>query len=101
MDTHPTPQPGEAAELVKRLGDALQRVGLLSTVVEPSTRLVVHAPDLDPLMDETVTLRPDADEVLTWYWSWSTPDKPAPIGPARDAVACVKLIENVVAQVRA
>lgn len=101
MDTHPTPQPGEAADFVARLVSGLERAGLFSTVKEPSTCIVVHAPNASPHMDEMITLRPDADEVLTWYWSWDSPVRPARIGPARDVVALVRLINNVVGAVNA
>jgi hypothetical protein len=42
-------------------------------------------------MAETVALRPDADEVLMWWWSWGTP-----ICPAEQIDRAIELISQVV-----
>jgi hypothetical protein len=42
-------------------------------------------------MAETVTLRPDADGVLMWWWSWGRP-----ICPADQIDRAVELVSRVV-----
>jgi hypothetical protein len=90
--------PEESADrLTERLAEACGAAGLKVTVVEPSTRLRVHAPNGNEHLDEVVTLRPDPGEVLTWYWSWDEPAHPAPICPAHDIPTAVRMIRHVVA----
>jgi hypothetical protein len=81
-----------ADRLIERLAEACQRAGLRATVVEPSTRIKIHAPDDNEYFNEVITLRPDGREVLTWYWSWG-----APICAAQDIAAAVAVIRRVVA----
>jgi len=93
----PTPAAQESADqLVHRLHLACERAGLLVEVVEPSTKLKICTPNGSEHMAETITLKPDDDEVLTWYWSWGMP-----ICPAHDIQLAVKAILHVVAEERA
>lgn len=81
-----------ADELIERLAEACERVGLRTTVVEPSTRIKIHAPGHNEYFNEVITLRPDREEVLTWYWSWDMP-----ICPAHQIKTAVAVIRKVVA----
>jgi hypothetical protein len=85
-----------ADKLVTDLANALKRQGIATDIIEPSTKIKVFSPAGNAFMDELVTLRPDANEELTWYWSW---DKP--ICPATDLARAVDLIEHVVSETRA
>jgi hypothetical protein len=90
--------PRESADvLTERLAAACSDADLEVTVIEPSTRLKVHAPGGHKELDEVITLRPDRNEVLTWYWSWDEPGRPAPICPADDVPTAVRLVRHVVA----
>ncbi len=80
-----------ADELIKRLAVMCERQGLVTNVMEPSTRIKVFAPSGNAHLDEVVSLRPDGSEVLTWFWSWGEP-----ICPATEIDRAVKRIENVV-----
>jgi hypothetical protein len=97
MDIIAAPCEESADRLTDRLAKACAEAGLKVTVIEPSTRIKVHAPNGNEHLDEIVTLRPDPGEVLTWYWSWDEPAHPAPIGPAHDVASAVRLIHHVVA----
>jgi hypothetical protein len=97
MVTTVEPCEESADRLTERLAKACADAGLTVTVVEPSTRITIHAPNGHRLLDETITLRPDEGEVLTWYWSWDAPAHRAPICPARDVATAVRLIHHVVA----
>jgi len=81
-----------ADQLIERLAKACEGAGLRTTVIEPSTRIKIYGPDDNEHFDEMITLRPDAGEVLTWYWSWN-----APICPAQDIATAVTMIRKVVA----
>jgi hypothetical protein len=87
-----TPHNESADQLIGRLAEACEDAGLATTVIEPSTKIEIHAPDSNEHFDEMITLRPDAGEVLTWYWSWDTP-----ICPAHEVVLAVAMIRKVVA----
>jgi hypothetical protein len=80
-----------ADQLIKRLAEACESAGLSVTVIEPSTRIRIHEPGGNEHFDEMITLRPDATEVLTWYWSWD-----APICAAHDIATAVAMILKVV-----
>lgn len=81
-----------ADKLIERLGTACKRAGLTGEVLEPSTKMKINTPDGNVRMAETVTLAPNADEVLMWWWSWGKP-----ICPADQIDRAVDLISNVVA----
>lgn len=81
-----------ADQVVATLAGALKRAGLATDIMEPSTVLRVFSPTGNASMDEVITLRPDANEVLTWYWSWG-----APIGPASEAANTVIKLKRVTA----
>jgi len=87
-----TPSNESADQLIERLADACEGAGLTTTVIEPSTKIEIHTPGGNEHFDEMITLRPDAGEVLTWYWSWDTP-----ICPAHDVAMAVAMIRKVVA----
>ena len=91
------PREESADRIAERLAKACAEAGLKVTVVEPSTRITIHAPNGIEHLDETITLRPDAGEVLTWYWSWDSPAHPAPICPAHDIATAVRMVRHVVA----
>jgi hypothetical protein len=80
-----------ADELLARLDTTLKREGLRTDVIEPSTRLKVFAPDGNAHMDEIITLAPNADEVLTWWFSWGQA-----IAPASDVSETVRRMKAVV-----
>jgi hypothetical protein len=80
-----------ADQFIARLADGCESAGLRVTVFEPSTRIKIHGPDDNEHLDEMITLRPSAGEVLTWYWSWN-----APICPAQDITTAVAMIRKVV-----
>jgi hypothetical protein len=80
-----------ADKFIKRLAKGCKAVGLMTTVIEPSTRIKIHAPNNNEHFHEMITLRPDAGEVLTWYWSWG-----APICQAHDIATAVTMIRRVV-----
>lgn len=84
-----------ADRYVDRLATACKLKGLAVEIVEPSTRLTIRTPGGPALMAETVALRPDKAEMLTWYWSWGTP-----ICPAGDIEFAVTAIFRVVADDR-
>ncbi|MDN3354753.1 hypothetical protein [Actinomadura sp. DC4] len=85
-----------ADNLVTDLANALKRQGMATDIIEPSTKIKVFSPAGNAFMDELITLKPDADEVLTWYWSWDRP-----ICPATHLGSAVELIKNVVSGTRA
>lgn len=85
-----------ADEVVKALDYALKREGLATEIIEPSTKIKVFAPNGNPMFDEVLTLRPNDSEVLTWWWSWGSPQ-----GPATDLAATVAAVHNVVCLDRA
>jgi hypothetical protein len=80
-----------ADQLVTRLAEACEKIRLRTTVIEPSTRIRIHAPHGNVHFDEMIMLRPDAEEVLTWYWSWGVP-----ICPGHDIATAVTMIRKVV-----
>jgi hypothetical protein len=80
-----------ADQLIERIAKVCQEAGLTTTIVEPSTRIKIHAPDQNEYFNEVITLRPDRNEALTWYWSWN-----APICPAHDIATAVAMIRKVV-----
>ncbi len=65
-------------------------------MIEPSTKLKICTPNGNERMAETITLKPDDDEVLTWYWSWDMP-----ICPATDIRFALTAILRVVTEERA
>ena len=81
-----------ANELVRSLSEACKAAGLETLIIEPSTKVWVNTPNGREHMAELITLRPDADEVLMWWWSWRKP-----ICPAENIAEATKLISNVVA----
>ena len=81
-----------ADQFIERLAKDCKGAGLRATVIEPSTRIKIHAPNGNEHFDEMITLRPDAGEVLSWYWSWGEP-----ICPAVDLATAVAMIRKVVA----
>lgn len=80
-----------ADELLTCLDSALKRAGLRTDVIEPSTKLRVFSPDGNAYLDEIITLAPDKDEVLTWWYSWGTA-----IGPASNVSEITRSVMAVV-----
>jgi hypothetical protein len=85
-----------ADELISRLAATCRRTGLVADIVEPSTRIRVSTPNGNQHMAETITLKPDADDVLMWWWSWDRP-----ICPAGEIDFAVRSLTRVVAETRA
>lgn len=70
----PTPTAQESADrYIDRLAAACKRKGLVAEIIEPSTKIKIGTPNGHTLMAETISLRPDPNEALTWHWSWGTP----------------------------
>ena len=92
-----TPTAAESADqLISRLARMCERAGLVADIIEPSTRIRINTPNGNEHMAETVTLKPDAGDVLTWWWSWDRP-----ICPAYDIDCAVTALLRVVAETRA
>jgi hypothetical protein len=90
----PTSAAQESADrLTERLHLACKRAGLLVEVIEPSTKLKICTPNGNEHMAETITLKPDEDEALTWFWSWGMP-----ICPAEDIPRAVESLLHVIAE---
>lgn len=81
-----------ADTFIERLAKGCEEAGLKATVFEPSTKIKIHTPNGNAYFDEMITLRPDAGEVLSWYWSWGEP-----ICPADDLATAIAMIRKVVA----
>ena len=85
-----------ADQYLRRLFDACTRAGLVAEIIEPSTKLRISTPNGNVRMAEVISLRPDAEEVLTWHWSWG-----APMCRADDTDFAVRALTRVVAETRA
>lgn len=81
-----------ADQAVSTLEHSLKLAGVNAEVIEPSTRLKVFSPSGRASLDETITLRQNADEVLTWFWSWG-PE----IGPASEVALNVRKLKHAMA----
>jgi hypothetical protein len=84
-----------ADRYVDRLATACKLKGLVTEIIEPSTKLKIATPGGHALMAETVSLLPDKSETLTWHWSWGTP-----ICAADDIDLAVRTISHVIADGR-
>jgi hypothetical protein len=92
----PAPKARESADgYIDRLATACKLKGLVVEIIEPSTRLKISTPGGHALMAETISLRPDRGEVLTWHWSWG-----APICAADDIDFAVRAIFRVISDGR-
>ena len=92
----PAPEARESADrYVDRLVAACKLKGLVTEVIEPSTKLKIGALGGHALMAEIISLRPDEDEVLRWHWSWG-----APICVAGDIEFAVRSILHVISGTR-
>jgi hypothetical protein len=88
----PAPMARESADqYVDRLAAACKLKGLVTEIIEPSTKLKIGTLGGHALMAETISLRPDVSEALTWHWSWG-----APICPADDIDYAVRSIFHVI-----
>lgn len=76
-----------ADAIVGRLVRACNRAEVETLVCEPSTRVRVKPERASARMAEVITLRPDADEALCWWWTSGEQ-----ICPAGDVAQVVKLI---------
>ena len=96
MDTNmPTAREG-ADQLIARLATMCGRAGLIADIVEPSTKVRVSTPNGNEHLAETISLRPDADNELMWWWSWERP-----ICLANEIDYAVTALIRVVAETRA
>jgi hypothetical protein len=80
----------DVQDFTERLARECQKAGLTATVLGPA-RVHVSAPGAHARLAETVRCVPDAEERLTWHWSWGEP-----ICPAADIAGAVRLIAHVV-----
>jgi hypothetical protein len=80
-----------ADEYVRRLKRACELFGYLVTIQEPSTRLDVALPGGLSYAHETVSLKPDENNRLMWWWSWGRP-----MVPAEEITEAAKRISSVV-----
>lgn len=80
-----------ADQYVTWLASAVRQMGYDATIVEPSTRLMVSLPHGRAYMSETVSLRPNDNNELMWWWSWNKP-----IGPAANIADVAALVADVV-----
>lgn len=81
----------EAADRFDALTTACANAGLRVEIVERPSKITVKAPGAHPYLAETITLRPNAEGVLTWHWSWG-----APIAPAQNTDELVRLVTHVI-----
>jgi hypothetical protein len=96
MEINTPPAAESADQLISRLARMCECAGLVASIVEPSTKLRISTPNGNEHLAETITLRPDADDVLMWWWSWGRP-----ICPACDIDFAVSSLIRVVAGTRA
>jgi hypothetical protein len=75
----------------QKMAAACEKAGLTADVLEPGGKIKINCPDGNAHMAETVSLRPDGDAVLMWWWSWGKP-----ICPAEQIGRAVELISKVV-----
>lgn len=81
-----------AATITNRLAEACTAAGLMTEVLA-SVRVRVRAPGAAGAhLAEVVSLRPDREEVLCFWWSWGQP-----ICHASDITRAVESIAHVVA----
>lgn len=90
MTRFPRVTHAEAADRFDALTTACANAGLTVEIVERPNKITVKAPGAHPHMAETISLRPDAKGLLTWYWSWG-----APIAPAENVAGLVRWITHV------
>jgi hypothetical protein len=96
METSVSAARESADQLIARLAMMCQRAGLVTGIIEPSTRIRITTPNGNEHMAETITLKPNTENVLMWWWSWDMP-----ICPADDIDFAVTALIRVVAQTRA
>lgn len=80
-----------ADAIISRLDKACRGMGLETKILEPSTKIRINVPHGDARMAEVVTLKPDTQDVLCFWWSWDEA-----ICPADDIDYAVKMISGVV-----
>jgi hypothetical protein len=81
----------DTEKIMERMVAACEKAGLAIDVLEPAGKIKINASDGNARMAETVTLRPDGDDVLMWWWSWGRP-----MCPADQIDRAVELISRVV-----
>jgi hypothetical protein len=79
-------------QIIEQMVAACRKADLTVEVLDPAGKIKINASDGNAHMAETVTLAPDKDEVLMWWWSWGTP-----ICPAAQIDRAVERLSNVVA----
>jgi len=79
-------------QIIQQMVAACKKADLTVEVLEPAGKIKVNAADGNAHMAETVTLAPDKDGELMWWWSWGMP-----ICPATQLDRAVALVSNVVA----
>lgn len=79
--------------LVERLVDRCEAAGLEAVALAP-TRVRVNLRAGTSRTAEVITLKPDTDEVLCWWWSWNEP-----ICPAADITRGVEMIAEIMSVV--
>lgn len=73
MTRSPRAAHAEAADRFDALATACTNAGLMVEIVKRPNKITVKASEAPPHMAETITLRPNAMGLLTWYWSWGAP----------------------------
>jgi hypothetical protein len=81
----------DTEKIMELMVAACEKADLAIDVLEPGGKIKINASDGNERMAETVTLRPDADGVLMWWWSWGRP-----ICPADQIDRAVELVFRVV-----
>jgi hypothetical protein len=88
--TRSTATHAEAAERFDALTTVCVDFGLGVVIVERPHEVKISSPGAHARMAEVITLRPDAEGVLAWFWSWGEV-----IAPARDLRRVVELLTHV------
>ncbi|MEV0401244.1 hypothetical protein [Actinoallomurus sp. NPDC050550] len=82
--------PEEVHVIAERLEKACREAGLSAEVLGP-TRIRAWVPNANPHLAEIIKIRPDENEVLSFYWSWDER-----ICPAAEIDTAVTRIKHVV-----
>jgi hypothetical protein len=79
--------PEDVHVLTERLVRACREAGLSADVLSP-TRIRACVPSAHPHLAEIIKVRPDENEVLSFYWSWD--ERICPAVEIDTAVASIK-----------
>lgn len=82
--------PEDVHVIAERLVGACREAGLSAEIISP-TRIRAWVPKANSHLAEIIKIRPDENEVLSFYWSWDEP-----ICPAAQIDTAVTRIKHVV-----